>query len=76
MHIAVAKEIHDYLLPGMEKLLASIASKSQEFKSVIKVGRTHAQVYFIIRLQHHISTYCQYHFVDKLCFKSLSNISI
>ena len=48
MHIAVAKEIHDFLLPGMEKLLASIASKSQEFKSIIKVGRTHAQVFMYV----------------------------
>ncbi|RDD38425.1 Fumarate hydratase, mitochondrial [Trichoplax sp. H2] len=43
MHIAVAKEVHDSLLPGVEKLLASITSKREEFKSIIKVGRTHAQ---------------------------------
>lgn len=43
MHIAIATTAHDVLLPGMEKLHASLAAKSNEFKDIIKIGRTHTQ---------------------------------
>lgn len=43
MHIAIATTAHDVLLPGMEKLHASLVAKSNEFKDIIKIGRTHTQ---------------------------------
>jgi len=43
MHIAIATTAHDVLLPGLEKLHASLAAKSNEFKDIIKIGRTHTQ---------------------------------
>merc|ERR1719495_2114711 len=43
MHIAVAVEIHEVLLPGMEKLHAAIQEKADEYKDIIKIGRTHTQ---------------------------------
>merc|ERR1712142_1232955 len=43
MHIATAQEIHNTLLPGLEKLLAGLEKKSKEFENIIKIGRTHTQ---------------------------------
>lgn len=41
MHIAVAERIHSRLIPMLEKLQKSLETKSQEFKSIVKIGRTH-----------------------------------
>lgn len=41
MHIAVAMEIRDCLMPGVVALRDTMKSKSQEFSKVIKIGRTH-----------------------------------
>ncbi|KGM47737.1 class II fumarate hydratase [Pseudooceanicola atlanticus] len=43
MHIAAAMTARDVLLPGLEKLLASLDAKAEEFKDIIKIGRTHTQ---------------------------------
>lgn len=43
MHIAAAMTARDVLLPGLEKLLASLDDKAEEFKDIIKIGRTHTQ---------------------------------
>jgi len=43
MHIAAARTAHDVLLPGLEKLHAALAAKSEAFKDIIKIGRTHTQ---------------------------------
>jgi len=43
MHIATAMSVRDVLLPGLEKLLAGLEAKQDEFKDIIKIGRTHTQ---------------------------------
>jgi len=43
MHIAVVLEIHQVLIPGLQKLHAALDAKSKEFENVIKIGRTHTQ---------------------------------
>ncbi len=43
MHIASAKMIHEVTLPGMETLLGALKAKSEEFKDIVKIGRTHCQ---------------------------------
>lgn len=43
MHIAVAVAVHEKLFPSLELLHKSLSEKSQEFSSIIKVGRTHTQ---------------------------------
>jgi fumarate hydratase class II len=43
MHISSAKMIHDTTLPGLKKLHAALLSKTDEFKDIIKIGRTHCQ---------------------------------
>jgi len=43
MHIATMLELHERLLPALEKLHEALHKKSVEFKDIIKVGRTHTQ---------------------------------
>ena len=43
MHIATAMSVRDVLLPGLKNLLAGLEQKSEEFKDIIKIGRTHTQ---------------------------------
>ncbi len=41
MHIACYKMIVEITIPGVEKLRDTLQLKSQEFKNVVKIGRTH-----------------------------------
>lgn len=43
MHIAVVLEVQERLLPGLKVLLKSLETKKQEFKDIVKIGRTHLQ---------------------------------
>eukprot|EP00118_Oscarella_pearsei_P002419 m.10515 g.10515 ORF g.10515 m.10515 type:complete len:495 (+) comp22389_c0_seq2:31-1515(+) len=43
MHIAVALEINNCLLPGLQTLLDGLRHKSEEFQKIVKIGRTHLQ---------------------------------
>jgi len=43
MHISAAEEIHHSLLPALKYLRNALNDKSQEFKKIIKIGRTHTQ---------------------------------
>ncbi|QYX55728.1 class II fumarate hydratase [Roseovarius sp. SCSIO 43702] len=43
MHIATAMMVRDVLRPGLEKLLHGLEAKSEEFRDIIKIGRTHTQ---------------------------------
>ncbi len=43
MHIAAADQINRLLIPNLEKLHKVLDNKVQEFKDIIKVGRTHLQ---------------------------------
>lgn len=41
MHIAVAEQIHQRLIPMLEKMHEALNKKSLEFSSIVKIGRTH-----------------------------------
>jgi fumarate hydratase class II len=43
MNIAVAVNVKQRLIPAVERLRDAIASKSDEWKDVVKIGRTHMQ---------------------------------
>ena len=43
MHIACAEEIHHALVPALQKLRSALNDKAQEWKHIIKIGRTHTQ---------------------------------
>ncbi|KYG70172.1 class II fumarate hydratase [Bdellovibrio bacteriovorus] len=41
MHIAVAEQVYHRLIPMMEKLHKALEKKQNEFKDIVKIGRTH-----------------------------------
>ena len=41
MHIAAAEEVHHRLLPSVKALKDALAEKSQQWNSIVKIGRTH-----------------------------------
>jgi fumarate hydratase, class II len=43
MHIAAVQEIHRRLLPALEHLRRALRDKSEAFKDIVKIGRTHLQ---------------------------------
>ncbi|MGN7869319.1 class II fumarate hydratase [Paracoccus sp. 22332] len=43
MHVAIGMVARDTLIPGLEKLHKALVAKSEEFKDIIKIGRTHTQ---------------------------------
>ncbi|KAJ3633380.1 hypothetical protein MTP99_010333 [Tenebrio molitor] len=63
MHIAVAVEIQNTLLPGMKMLTDSLDRKAEEFKDIIKIGRTHTQDAVPLSLGQEFSGY-----VQQMCF--------
>ncbi|XP_032881355.1 fumarate hydratase, mitochondrial isoform X3 [Amblyraja radiata] len=59
MHIAAAKEIHEVLLPGLQKLHDALDDKAKEFTDIIKIGRTHTQDAVPLTLGQEFSGYVQ-----------------
>merc|ERR1711931_496209 len=59
MHIAVAVEIHNTLLPGLVKLKDSLAAKQAEFEDIVKICRTHTQDATPLTLGQEFSAYVQ-----------------
>ncbi|XP_039274429.2 fumarate hydratase, mitochondrial-like [Styela clava] len=43
MHIAVAKSLHEILIPGVKHLRDILQAKAGDFKDIVKIGRTHTQ---------------------------------
>src|SRR5206468_7278621 len=43
MHIAAVEAIRNKLMPSVMKLKVTLAAKSEEFKDIVKIGRTHLQ---------------------------------
>jgi fumarate hydratase class II len=41
VHLAALAESQDQLLPALQKLQSSFAAKAEEFKDIVKAGRTH-----------------------------------
>lgn len=59
MHIAVAQEIHQRLLPGLFTLQCALKEKAEEFKDIVKIGRTHTQDAVPLTLGQEFSGYVQ-----------------
>ncbi|GMF45430.1 unnamed protein product [[Candida] boidinii] len=59
MHIAAVTEITNELIPSLTKLRDSLAKKSEEFKDIIKIGRTHLQDATPLTLGQEFSGYVQ-----------------
>lgn len=43
MHVSVALEINKVLIPGLEQLHKALKEKAEDWKDIIKIGRTHTQ---------------------------------
>ncbi len=41
MHIAAYKQVAEITIPGMEKLRDTLKKKAEEYKNIVKTGRTH-----------------------------------
>ncbi|KAL6454567.1 FUM1 Fumarate hydratase [Candida maltosa Xu316] len=59
MHIAAVTEINNSLIPQLTKLRDSLQAKSEEFKDIIKIGRTHLQDATPLTLGQEFSGYVQ-----------------
>lgn len=59
MHIAAAEEINRRLIPMVTKLKEALVVKSEEFKDVIKIGRTHLMDATPLTLGQEFSGYVQ-----------------
>lgn len=57
MHIAAAMMIHNQLLPSLKKLTDALEAKQNEFKDLVKIGRTHLQDAVPITLGQEFSGY-------------------
>lgn len=62
MHIAVALEINKTLIPGLKELHETLKEKAEEWKDIIKIGRTHTQDAVPLTLGQEFSGYFQYEF--------------
>ncbi len=58
MHIAACIEVHQKLIPSLETLHSALTKKSEEFKHIIKIGRTHLQDATPLTLGQEFSAYC------------------
>lgn len=43
IHIAIVREAHTTLLPGLDHLISALQEKAAAFADIIKIGRTHTQ---------------------------------
>jgi fumarate hydratase class II len=43
MHIAAVEQLEDVLIPAVTRLRNTLHAKSEQFKNIVKVGRTHLQ---------------------------------
>lgn len=59
MHIAAAEEIKRRLIPMVKQLRDTLAAKSDEFKDIIKIGRTHLMDAVPLTLGQEFSGYVQ-----------------
>lgn len=59
MHIAAVEEVHRRLIPMVTKLRDALQVKSEEFKDVIKIGRTHLMDATPLTLGQEFSGYVQ-----------------
>lgn len=67
LHVAVARELTDRLLPALEALHLSLGSKAEEFWEIIKIGRTHLMDATPVRLGQEFKGYARQveHAVDR-----------
>jgi len=80
MHIAAVEEIHRRLIPMVKKLRNALAEKAEEFKDIVKIGRTHLMDAVPLTLGQEFSGYVQQldNALDRIngCLPRLSQIAL
>jgi fumarate hydratase class II len=59
MHVAAACQIHEELLPALERFRDALAAKAREFSGITKIGRTHLMDATPLTLGQEFSGYAQ-----------------
>ena len=76
MHIACYKQIVETTIPGIEQLRNTLQKKSENFKDVVKIGRTHLMDATPLTLGQEFSGYvAQLNFALKALHNSLEHLS-
>jgi fumarate hydratase, class II len=75
MHVAAAVQIYETLLPAVAKLRTTLAKKSDAFKDVVKIGRTHLMDATPLTLGQELSGYvAQLDFATRKVEESLTGL--
>lgn len=75
MHIATVVSSHKKLIPALQKIYKSLAKKAKEWKSIVKIGRTHLQDATPLTLGQEFSGYAkQIEFNIERVKRSLENV--
>ena len=76
MHIAIYKKIIETTIPGVEQLRNTLQQKSEDFKNIVKIGRTHLMDATPLTLGQEFSGYVsQLNFGLKALKNSLNHLS-
>jgi fumarate hydratase class II len=59
IHVAVARSIHDNLIPALESFESVLREKADEWDRIIKIGRTHLADATPLRLGQEFSGFCR-----------------
>ena len=59
MHIATVLQVHEKLIPALKKIHKSLETKSKNWQSIVKIGRTHLQDATPVTLGQEFSAYAQ-----------------
>jgi len=75
MHVAAATAVATHLLPALARLRATLAAKSDAFKDIVKIGRTHLQDATPLTLGQEFSGYvAQLDFAQTIIAASLAGL--
>ncbi|MEM6339078.1 MAG: class II fumarate hydratase [Pseudomonadota bacterium] len=75
MHIATVVSVNEKLIPSLKKIHKSLEKKAKEWKSIVKIGRTHLQDATPVTLGQEFSGYAkQIEFNLERVKKSLENV--
>ncbi|MEM3972374.1 MAG: lyase family protein [Saccharolobus sp.] len=71
MRIAAVSEVHEKLIPAIQKIILSLSKKAQEYSDVIKAGRTHFRDAMPVTLGQELSAYADTFQHDQEQIKSI-----
>ncbi len=75
MHVAAVSELRERLLPELRSLQAALSQKADEFKSIVKIGRTHLMDATPLTLGQEFSGYAaQLEFADRAITQTLDGL--